>query len=52
MEHLCRPKNQCGLGVEVLDVKNKYLLSKWFSVAWDGYTFAAKVSSVFFVKHL
>jgi hypothetical protein len=26
---ICRPKDQGGLGIEVLDVKNKCLLSKW-----------------------
>jgi hypothetical protein len=26
---ICRPKDQGGLGVEVLDLKNKCLLSKW-----------------------
>ena len=26
---VCRPKDQGGLGIEVLDVKNKCLLSKW-----------------------
>jgi hypothetical protein len=26
---ICRPKDQGGLGIEVLDIKNKYLLSKW-----------------------
>jgi hypothetical protein len=26
---ICRPKDQGGLGVEVLDIKNKCLLSKW-----------------------
>ena len=28
-EIICRPKDQGGLGVEVLDLKNKCLLSKW-----------------------
>jgi hypothetical protein len=27
---LCRPKDQGGLGIEVLELKNKCLLSKWF----------------------
>jgi hypothetical protein len=26
---ICRPKDQGGLGVEVLEIKNKCLLSKW-----------------------
>jgi hypothetical protein len=26
---ICRPRDQGGLGVEVLDLKNKSLLSKW-----------------------
>jgi hypothetical protein len=26
---LCWPKDQGGLGIEVLETKNKYLLSKW-----------------------
>jgi hypothetical protein len=26
---LCRPKDQGGLGIEVLELKNKCLLSKW-----------------------
>ena len=26
---ICRPKDQGGLGIEVLEVKNKCLLSKW-----------------------
>ena len=26
---VCRPKDQGGLGVEVLELKNKCLLSKW-----------------------
>ena len=26
---ICRPKEQGGLGIEVLDIKNKCLLSKW-----------------------
>jgi hypothetical protein len=26
---ICRPKDQGGLGVEALDLKNKCLLSKW-----------------------
>jgi hypothetical protein len=26
---VCRPKDQGGLGIKVLDVKNKCLLSKW-----------------------
>jgi hypothetical protein len=26
---ICRPKDQGGLGVEVLDIKNKCLWSKW-----------------------
>jgi hypothetical protein len=26
---ICRPKDQGGLGIEVLDLKNKSLLSKW-----------------------
>ena len=26
---ICRPKHQGGLGIEVLDIKNKCLLSKW-----------------------
>jgi hypothetical protein len=26
---ICRPKYLCGLGVMVLDLKNKRLLSKW-----------------------
>jgi hypothetical protein len=26
---ICRPKDQGGLGIEVLDIKNKCLLSKW-----------------------
>ena len=28
-EIICRPKDQGGLGVEVLELKNKCLLSKW-----------------------
>ena len=27
---ICRPKDQGGLGVELLEIKNKCLLSKWF----------------------
>jgi hypothetical protein len=27
---VCRPKDQGDLGIEVLDIKNKCLLSKWF----------------------
>jgi hypothetical protein len=26
---ICRPKVQGGLGIEVLEIKNKFLLSKW-----------------------
>jgi hypothetical protein len=26
---VCRPKDQGGLGIEVLELKNKCLLSKW-----------------------
>jgi hypothetical protein len=26
---ICRPKYQGGLGIEVLDIKNYFLLSKW-----------------------
>jgi hypothetical protein len=26
---ICRPKDQGGLGIEVLDLKNKCLLNKW-----------------------
>src|SRR3954470_18767274 len=26
---ICRPRDQGGLGIEVLDIKNKCLLSKW-----------------------
>jgi hypothetical protein len=26
---ICRPKDQGGLGVKVLDIKNRCLLSKW-----------------------
>jgi hypothetical protein len=26
---ICRPKDQGGLGIEVLDIKNRCLLSKW-----------------------
>jgi hypothetical protein len=26
---ICRPKDQGGLGVEVLELKNRCLLSKW-----------------------
>jgi hypothetical protein len=26
---ICRPRDQEGLGVEVLEIKNKSLLSKW-----------------------
>ena len=26
---ICHPKDQGGLGIEVLDIKNKCLLSKW-----------------------
>ena len=26
---VCKPKDQGGLGIEVLDIKNKWLLSKW-----------------------
>jgi hypothetical protein len=26
---ICRPKDQGGLGIEVLELKNKCLLSKW-----------------------
>jgi hypothetical protein len=26
---ICRPKDQGGLGIEVLDIKNSCLLSKW-----------------------
>jgi hypothetical protein len=26
---ICRPKDQRGLGIEVLDIKNKCLLNKW-----------------------
>jgi hypothetical protein len=26
---VCRPKDQGGLGIEVLDIKNRCLLSKW-----------------------
>ena len=26
---MCRPKDQGGLGIEVLEIKNKCLLSKW-----------------------
>ena len=26
---MCRPKDQGGLGIEVLDIKNRSLLSKW-----------------------
>ena len=26
---MCRPKDQGGLGIEVLDIKNRTLLSKW-----------------------
>jgi hypothetical protein len=26
---ICRPKNQGGLGIEVLDLKNKCLLNNW-----------------------
>ena len=29
MEYGCRPKDQRGLGIEVLELKNKCLLSKW-----------------------
>ena len=28
---ICRPKDQGGLGIEVLELKNKCLLSKWLS---------------------
>ena len=28
---ICSPKDQGGLGVELLEIKNKCLLSKWFS---------------------
>ena len=28
---ICRPKDQGGLGVELLQIKNKCLLSKWLS---------------------
>jgi hypothetical protein len=27
---ICRPKDQGGLGIEVLEIKNKCLLSRWF----------------------
>jgi hypothetical protein len=27
---ICRPKDQGGLGIEVLDIKNRCLLMKWF----------------------
>jgi hypothetical protein len=27
---ICRPKDQGGLGIEVLELKNKCLLNKWF----------------------
>ena len=26
---ICRPKDQGGLGIEVFDIKNKCLISKW-----------------------
>jgi hypothetical protein len=26
---ICRPKDQGGLGIEVLEIKNRCLLSKW-----------------------
>jgi hypothetical protein len=26
---VCRPKDQGGLGIEVLEIKNRYLLTKW-----------------------
>ena len=26
---MCRPKDQGGLGIEVLEIKNRCLLSKW-----------------------
>jgi hypothetical protein len=29
MEHFCQPKDQVGLGIQNLDIKNKCLLSKW-----------------------
>jgi hypothetical protein len=29
---LCRPKDQGGLGIEVLELKNKCLLSKWLFI--------------------
>ena len=36
---ICRPKDQAGLGIENLEIKNKCLLSKWLfrlSVETDG----------------
>lgn len=36
---ICRPKDQGGLGIENLEVKNKCLLSKWLyrlSIEQDG----------------
>jgi hypothetical protein len=33
---VCRPKDQGGLGIEVLDIKNRYLISKWlFKLLYD-----------------
>jgi hypothetical protein len=34
---ICRPKDQGGLGIEVLELKNKCLLSKWiFKLLFEG----------------
>jgi hypothetical protein len=33
---ICRPKDQGGLGIEVLELKNKCLLSKWLSKILNG----------------
>ena len=36
---ICRPKNEGGLGIENLEIKNKCLMSKWLyrlSVETDG----------------
>jgi hypothetical protein len=33
---ICRPKDQGGLGIEVLDIKNNCLLSKWLFKIING----------------
>ena len=46
---MCRPKDQGGLGIEVLEIKNKCLLSKWlFKILTERGVWQELISNKYF----